>query len=547
MLSRLQIKNFALIEDAEIDFGPGLNIITGETGAGKSILLGALTMILGERASTDFIRTGCERAIIEGVIDCSRQSASEWARQYGSSSLLIRRELSSKGQSRCFIQDGLVSVSELKEFGDAMVDLHGQHEHQFLLRQDVHIDILDDYARLEEDRKWLMGQFEQARTLEKKLQDLRDRKQEFEEKKDHYQFLLKEIDDVSPQAGEDDTLQQEEKLLGHAEKRFALSHEVFGKLYDSEGSVTGVLADVEARLAELASIDSSWGDQVAQFRAARISLEDISRLLGDYTSRIVFDPDRLEEIRQRQVFIQRLKKKYGTLEDILQKQSEYRDYVRLADRFDDEIARMQQEVQGVWDQFDQRASAVAARRKASGEILATAVSRELGHLGMADARFECRIEAIDRTPKGQDRVEFMLSANPGEPPKPLARVASGGEISRIMLAIKTALADSDPVPILVFDEIDVGISGRIAQSVGRALLALSRNRQVICITHLPQIASMSEHHFRVEKSTRSGKTTTDITPVDEDGKIKEVAKLLGGDSLSSASLENARELVNSVR
>jgi DNA repair protein RecN (Recombination protein N) len=547
MLKHLSIKNFALIEDAEIDLGPGLNIITGETGAGKSIVLGALSMILGERASTDFIRTGCDRAIIEGVFT----APVGWTLPGGVGSdgeMIVRRELSVKGQSRCFVNDGLVTVAELKQMGDALVDLHGQHEHQYLLRQDVHIDMLDDYAASHEAIDGISILYRDASALEEAITRHQTGKKEYEEKKDHYLFLLREIEDISPSDSEDEQLLEEERILGSSEKLHALTNRIYGELYESDSAILDRLKSFENELQALAAIDRRFDEWLQQFRTALITLEEVSRGVGDYRHRITFDPDRLNQIRERLMAIQRLKKKYGSIEDILKKRDEYREFVRMADNFDNEIQARQEQVRKIWKQYDERAKKLSELRKTSAERLEKAVVKELANLGMSDARFEVQIDRTDKpTAKGIDRVNFLLSANPGEPPKELVKVASGGEVSRIMLAIKASLAESDRIPTLVFDEIDVGISGRIASAVGKVLSDLSNSHQIICITHLPQIASMPATHFAVSKKVENDLTTTKIKVLDAEGKVLEVAKLLGGDTVTSLALENARELVTAAK
>lgn len=547
MLKHLSIKNFALIEDAEIDLGPGLNIITGETGAGKSILLGALSMILGERASTDFIRTGCDKAIIEGVFT----PPAGWTLPGGMESgaeMIVRRELSIKGQSRCFVNDGLVTVAELKQMGDALVDLHGQHEHQYLLRQDVHIDMLDDYAASHEAVEGIAILYREASALEEAITRHQTGQKEYEDKKDHFLFLLREIEDVSPSDNEDEQLLEEERILGSSEKLHALTNRIYGELYESDRSVMDRLKSFEHDLQALAAIDRRFDEWLQQFRTALITLGEISRGVGDYRHRITFDPDRLNQIRERLMAIQRLKKKYGSIKDVLKKRDEYREFVRMADNFDNEIQALQQKVNEIWKQYDDRAKNLSKLRKSSAERLEKAVVKELANLGMSDARFEVQIDRTDKpTAKGVDRVNFLLSANPGEPPKELVKVASGGEVSRIMLAIKASLAETDRIPTLVFDEIDVGISGRIASAVGKVLSELSNSHQIICITHLPQIASMPATHFAVSKKVENDFTTTEIKVLDAEGKVLEVAKLLGGDTVTSLALENARELVATAK
>jgi DNA repair protein RecN (Recombination protein N) len=408
--------------------------------------------------------------------------------------------------------------------------------------------MLDDYAASHEAIDGISILYREASALEETITRHQTGKKEYEEKKDHYLFLLREIEDISPSDNEDEQLLEEERILGSSEKLHALTNRIYGELYESDSAVLDRLKSFENELQALAAIDRRFDEWLQQFRTALITLEEVSRGVGDYRHRITFDPDRLNQIRERLMAIQRLKKKYGSIEDILKKRDEYREFVRMADNFDSEIQALQEQVRKIWKQYDERAKKLSELRKTSAERLENTVVKELANLGMSDARFEVQIDRTDKpTAKGIDRVNFLLSANPGEPPKELVKVASGGEVSRIMLAIKASLAESDRIPTLVFDEIDVGISGRIASAVGKVLTDLSNSHQIICITHLPQIASMPATHFAVSKRVENDITTTEIKALDAEGKVLEVAKLLGGDTVTSVAIENARELVTAAK
>ncbi|MBX7150290.1 DNA repair protein RecN [bacterium] len=566
MLTLLYIKNFALIEEAEITFENGLNIITGETGAGKSILIGALSLILGERASTDSIRTGSERAIIEGHFQITKNAKlkkfiREQDIEISDDSIVLRREISAKGQSRCFVNDNLITNSVLNSIGDLLVDLHGQHEHQYLLRQEVHIDILDEFARLEVSANEVADQYKKISDLNKKIQEISSQKESYKEKHEIYSHQLKEITDVAPEPNEDEQLLQEEKISGNSERLFELTKKIFDILYEAENAMIGNLASIENDFNELKSIDSKFSDVAEQFQTAKITIEETARWIGDYNHHISFDPERLEAIRERLSKIQRLKKKYGSIEDVLLKKTELEEQINLSENFDAELQKLMQQLQKDVQLYIEKALDISQARKKAANKLEKLVVDEMKKLGMENAVFNVHIdtitdsqsivkikgEPIKATSKGIDHVEFFLSTNLGENPKPLIKVASGGEISRIMLSLKTALAESDQIPTLIFDEIDVGISGRVAQSVGKALYALAQSHQTICITHLPQIASMSQCHFSVHKSTHGNKTQTRITKLNAEQKIHEVAKLLGGETVTEATLENARELVDAVK
>lgn len=565
MLLSLYIKNFALIEEIEIEFDRGLNVITGETGAGKSILMGALTMILGERASTDVIRRGSDRAIIEGKFyigsnlrlkDFIHSQEIEAGEQ-----ILLRREISLKGQNRCFINDSLITTNVLKSIGDLLVDLHGQYEHQYLLRQEVHIDILDEFAGLQQPAALLKSQFQKVTELSRKISDLISQKETFKEKKEIYEHQLKEISEVALQRNEDETLLQEEKLLGSSEKLYSLTERVYETLYDSDASALTALSGLDAAFKELRQIDARFEDIGKQFETIRISIEEIARWVGDYNHKIQFSPERLEEIRERLLKIQRLKKKYGSIDEILDKQKELEANVSLSENFEFELNKLKTQFESDAAAYAREALKISDQRRQAARKLQEQVVDEMKKLGMEGAQFITNIEAVPdpdskisignqkvkATARGIDQVEFFLAANVGEAPKPLVKVASGGEISRIMLSLKTVLAETDQIPTLVFDEIDVGISGRIAQAVGRALHQLAGSHQTIAITHLPQIAGLSQTHFSVSKKTVGDKTITQIKKLTREEKIHEVAKLLGGESVTSATLENARELVEGIR
>lgn len=565
MLKSLSIKNFALIEEAQIDFEPGLNIITGETGAGKSILLGALSMILGERAATENIRTGSDRSVIEGIFAVKRdgslrQLLSENEIEIPSNELLIRREISLKGQNRCFVNDTLITTSVLKSIGDYLVDLHGQHDHQSLLRQEMHIEILDAYGRLGQVVDEVRLQFRKISELKKKISDLEQHKESYSEKREVYAFQLKEITDVSPVLDEDTALLQEEKIYANSEKLFDLTKRIYDTLYDAERSAGVLLSEAHKDLEEVRKVDERFNDIVSQFVTAKITLEEVSRWVGDYHHKITFDPERLEEVRNRITAIQRLKKKYGTIEAILAKKTELEESLNLSENFDFELNKLRKQFESEVDNYVSHCTALTSQRKKFATELDKKVVIQMKNLGMEHAQFKTDIRYIEEesgfarvngkqvaaSPIGLDHVEFMISANLGESLKPLVKVASGGEISRIMLSLKSALAGSDQIPTLIFDEIDVGISGRIAQAVGKTLFTLAQAHQTICITHLPQIAGFSQTHFAVEKSFIKGKTLTEIRKLSQKEKIREVAKLLGGEEITDSTLKNAQELVSTL-
>lgn len=561
MLKRLYIKNFALIEEITVDFHPSLNVITGETGAGKSILVDALSLTLGERASVEMIRSGTDRAIIEAVFEPTEISALKALFEENELDycipLTVRRELSAKGQNRCFVNDMLITNALLKQIGDILVDLHGQHEHQSLLRSDLHIRYLDAFAGIDDQLKEIRESYETVQRLIRQKNELIQQQKLYAEQKDLFAIRLKDLRQIQPQAGEDENLIQEEKLLMSSEKRFMLSKNIYSVLYESEPALIPEINRMEKSLQELRTIDPRVEDIAETFQNAKIFLEEFARWVDQYNRKIVFDPERLEEIRARLMQLQKLKKQYGSLSEAVARQKEMEEWMNRHDHFEYELQQLDRSILEAMEHYRTLADRLTLIRRQAGKKLDEGVKKIMKQLGMDGAVFQTRVDVTadpdswfewegkrcKATATGKDDIEFYLSANPGESPKPLIRVASGGEVSRIMLSLKSVLAQADAVPTLIFDEIDVGISGRIAQAVARSLSHLAHSHQVIVITHLPQIASMGEWHYTVEKSVSNGVTKTHIRELDRQERIREIAKLLGGDTVNDHALRNAEALL----
>lgn len=566
MLKSLLIKNYALIEEISVDFTPGLTIITGETGAGKSILIDALGLLLGERASAEMIRTGAEKAVVEGVFDISRNkriaSILEANESDLTDELIVRREVSNKGTSRCFVNDSPVPVSMLKEIGDVLVDLHGQHEHQSVLRPETHIDFLDDFGETEKELREYRASYRSLASLVGKKKDLQDQEEQLKAKKSLFEFQIKEIDAIDPQPGEEENLESELKILENTEKIHELTGGIRQILYDEETSVRDGLAKARKMMEQLAQIDSTLSQSVDELRSAEVTVDELSKHVQQYASRVEFDPARLEEIRDRLGALTLLKKKYGgTIDLLIEFRKKIGEEFAFAENFEGEIAKLEKEIAEVRAECGRLAERLTQKRKEHAGRLEKAILASLSDLGIAKGKFVTAIEQqkvdpdshrlavkigreyFDATPSGVDRVEFFLSTNAGENVKPLVKVASGGEVSRIMLALKSALAQSDKTPLLIFDEIDTGVSGRIGQAVGLSLKKLSAHHQVIAITHLPQIAGLADTHFAVEKIEANKKTTTRLRKLGSDDKVKEIAKLLSGAEVTEAGMKSARELM----
>lgn len=561
MLKSLYIKNFALIEEARIEFERGLTVITGETGAGKSILIGALSMVLGERAASDLIRSGSDRAVIEAVFDPGMnhdlQRLFELNDLEYQVPLNIRREITLKGQNRCFVNDMMISTAALKQIGDMLVDLHGQHEHQSLLKQELHIEYLDAYASFETDLTAIKTVYDGIMNLLKQQRELIKNRDSFAELHELYTGQLKEIQQVNPATNEDESLLQEEKILMSSEKLHSLSESVYTALYETDSCVTAALDKIHKQLDELRNTDTRINEVWESFNTAKIQIDELTRWIGNYNRKVIFDPDRLEQIRVRLSQIQKLKKKYGSMQAVIEKKTELEHKVRQSQDFEFELEQLTKALNNAKAKYLDMARHISDKRRTAGQDLDKRAVAKMKQLGMDHAVLKTNIDTvpdseswcefdhkkIKATAKGIDNVEFYLSANLGEAPRPLAKIASGGEISRIMLSLKSVLARADGISTLIFDEIDVGISGRIAQAVGKSLQELSRDHQLICITHLPQIAAMSDQHFSVIKIQSEGKTVTTIRRLNHEDKIREVAKLLGGEQISETALKNAEELI----
>ncbi len=580
MLKSLIIRNYALIESVEIEFENGLNILTGETGAGKSIIIDALSLILGDRASSDVVRKGSNKTIVEGFFGMAENDKIKTLLKQNKielqDDLILRREVSVKGQSRCFVNDSPVPLTVLKEIGDYLVDLHGQHEHQSLLRSETHISLLDEFGSLDKLVDEYRESYDRLSLLFMEFRSLSLKEKELKEKRDLYEFQIKEIDAVDPHAGEEINLENELRILENSEKLFEATSQLYHSLYEGEPalqnqeniggqSVYDLLLKARNQLEDLAEIDNAFEDIKNECASAAAIVGELTKFIQSYNSKIEFNPDQLEQIRERLGQITLLKKKYGgSLDVVIEHRKKIGKEFVMAENFESEIRKLSEYIdleRKVCSDAAQRLS--TKRRELVGKI-SKSVCTELIKLGIANVQFDVKIENrtlgkidskvnsayvklgrdfYDATQNGIDFIEFFLSTNIGEDLKPLAKVASGGEISRIMLALKTILAKADRLPLLVFDEIDVGISGRIAQAVGKSMKSLSQFHQVIAITHLPQIAGFADCHFAVEKSETRQRTSSTIRKLNEEERIQEIARLLSGEEVTEASLNGARELI----
>jgi len=565
MLKTLLIKDYALIENIEVEFGKGLNIITGETGAGKSILIDAMGLLLGERASIEVVRKGADKSIVEGVFETSNNKKVEQLLTTNeiefNSELIVRREVSLKGTNRCFLNDTPVTLNLIKEVGDLLVDLHGQHEHQSLLRTETHIEMLDDFANLGEQLQDFRESIRKLTAQVKELKDILEKESLFKEKRELYEYQIKEIDAVAPQVDEDEKISDELKILENSERLLMLTSDIYNELYENEQSIQDQLAEIKNKLAELNKIDKSFFEKFEELESVLVMLTEISSFVRNYKDKIDIDPKRLEEMRERLGLLNLLKKKYGgSLKAVIEHRQIIGKEFDHAENFSQKINQLEKQISDMRKECGTKAKKLSNERKNISKKIKKEIEDALKYLGISDSVFETKIineivpDSSDNfisidgknfrfNQHGYDEIEFFVSTNIGEDPKPLVKVASGGEVSRIMLGLKSILAKSDRLPILIFDEIDTGVSGRIAQKVGQVLKSLASFHQIIAITHLPQIAGLSDLHFAVEKKKSGDRVVSSIKKLNNDERIKEVAKLISGEKITEAALLGARELM----
>jgi len=550
MLTELRIRNFALIDQLTVHLGPGLNVLTGETGAGKSIIVGALSLLLGERASSDAVRVGAERASVEGVFDIEgNQNLLAWLEEQGIEAedglLLLKREVAVEGRNRAWINGSPATATVLGELGGVLVSLHGQHEHQTLLRREEQRAILDAYAGLEDVVASVSAAHGSLREVRSRVADLERRRADILQRADFLRFQVEEIESAGFRSGEDEELETEAKMLAHSEELQSLSASLFDAL-GGDGALLSQLTSLRRPLSQLTRIDSAQEPLEELFDTAYYAIQELTERVERYGATVEHDPLRLEEIRRRQDLIFRLSSKYGAgIDEILELGSRARAELDLIEGGDFELGRLREEETSAGEALVSLASELSARRGAAMASLSAEVDDLLPALGMQGGRFEAvAIELPQPGPSGAEEVEFRVSLNQGFKPRPLSQVASGGELSRVMLALKTILARLDAVPTVVFDEVDAGIGGRVALQVGQKMRDVAEFHQVFAITHLPQIASRAHTHLQVRKVDRDGVTATEVESLHAEARVAEIARMLGGDSDSPVSLEHARQLLD---
>ena len=537
MLRFLRIRNLAVIEVVEVEFEPGFNVLTGETGAGKSILVEAVGLLLGARSSADLVRTGESHAVIEAIFE------------HDGKETIVRRELTSQGRSRSFIGGALATAAALRELSAKLVELHGQHEHQALLDPLTHLPVLDEHAGLTGLTTQVADSWAGVRTLREQLERSRMDSREKAARLDLITFQLGEIRKADPRDAEDEGLAATRQVLASAERVQRLCAESYAALYESDGSALASLGAVWKRVGELAAIDPQFASYVEARDSIKGQLEDLAFFLRSYADTVDASPARLQEVEDRLALLERLKRKYGpTLRDVIERGHDLAREQELLTGAGERAEDLQKALNDASDRYLKAARELSRMRREAARQFARTVEGLLADLAMTRTRFEVRFNAAELGPEewaesGIDRSEFFVSPNPGEELRPLARIVSGGELSRVMLALKTMAAGNEPGKTLIFDEVDAGIGGRVADVVGMRLRALGERFQVLCITHLPQISAQATTHFRIEKNVRGGRTLTSVDRLNEAARVDEIARMIGGTVVTDHVRATALELL----
>lgn len=560
MLKSLTVWNFALLEHVQVEFEPGLNILTGETGAGKSILIDSLGAVLGARMSADMVRSGCDWLRVEAVFSLEDESLglhellAQQAIDDADKELIITRQLTRAGRSTALVNGCHVTLAVLRQIGAYLVDIHGQNENLALLKEENQFHLLDGY---DPDVSEALAAYEcvyrEWREKKKAYAEKQQASREYAQRLDMLHWQDKEISEANLRPGEDEQLEADIRKLSHAEKIVGSVEESYQLLEGGGGNGLGVLpalSQVKKDLEEIGRFDDALANAQKMVEEAYISLQEASYELRDYGESVEFSPERLDQLQSRMDVIYRLCKKYGaTLEDVLAHQAKVEQELTEIENYDEDIAALEKEIAALEEKLGRKAAELTRLRTAAANDLSSAIEEQLFALGMPKARFHIRVEqAEDYSANGRDDVAMFFSANPGEVEKPLQKVASGGELSRIALAIKTVASSRDSsVPSMVFDEIDTGIGGRTAQMVAERIALVAQYKQVLCITHLPQIACMADAHLYISKRTVEGTTATQIRPLSERERISEIARMASGADMTTASLDNAREMVSHAK
>lgn len=540
MLRELRIQNYAIISEVSLEFSEGLNVITGETGAGKSILIDALSVLLGGRSSPDVIREGAGETVLEARFDPVDSPllhdfpSNEW--------LILKRVLSKSGKSRAYLNDSFVNVSVLKEIGQKLTEIHGQHEHHNLINVEWQLDLLDAFGQLSDQKSLYEGSYRTCHQLLQEQKALQTLQTEGKQKQAFLEYQLSEIKNAKLQPGEDETLEREEKTLRNWERFLSAAERAYSLLSD-EGAILGQLEEVGNAIKEVHEIANDASQEMQLWETSKIQLKELSAILRNRLGAMEYDPNRLQEVTERLFLIQKLKKKYGqSVEDLLQLQAQLEIDLSRITNGDAELLAIGRKILEAEKEVKAKGESLSQARLKAKVKLETKIQEELHLLGMERTRFKIAQERKVPSEDGIDAVEFLI-ALPGEVPQGLGKIASGGELSRIMLALKVVLAEVDPVGALIFDEIDAGIGGGVAEKVGMRLSELSKTHQVFCITHLPQIARFADRHYFVEKVNSGNRVITSAKSLSREGRVHELARMLGGITITPITLQHAEEMI----
>lgn len=551
MLQTLRVRNLALVEDVAVEFQPGLNVITGETGAGKSVIIGALGLLLGERADKTLIRTGADQCLAEAVfqlgdsgpVDAILDEVGLPPCEDGQ--LLVRRTLLANGTGKNFVNDSSTTLQVLKRVGEHLVDMHGPYDHQSLLNTDFQLDILDAFGHLWDARgayEKLYSEFRALQTRRRELEGASD--QEVQQQVELLSYQVKEIQDVAPVEGEDEALAREQIQVANAQRILELSGAIQSSLVEGDGSAFNGLAFAQKNLSELASLMEAAAEWKEQAVSITVQVKDLAETVEHAVRNIEGDPGRLQWLEDRMALYHRLKRKYGgTVKDVLEHLEKARVRLRDLESRGERLQELDRAMAAALGKATQAGEKLGKARRQAAAKLAKTITGELRDLGFQHGSFDIELSLAEPGPSGLDAIEFAFAPNAGEPARPLRAIASSGEISRVMLAVKAVLADHDSIPVLVFDEIDANVGGAMGTAIGTKLDTVGRHHQVLCITHLPQVAVFGKTHFAVAKEVVSGRTRTLISRLGKDERVEEVARMLGGRDLTSVTLKHAREML----
>lgn len=549
MLLGLSLKNFTIIDDISVSFTSGLNIITGETGAGKSIIIDAVNTILGGKAPVDLIKTGAEESRIEALFDISsypviKEKLFSSGFDTSGDELLIKRVIYRKGRSRVHINGETATLAILEHITEGLIDVFSQHEHQTLLKRDSHLRVLDELGGNEGDLKDLSKIYAIHRDLHAKLRKMNDDVRGLSEKEDFLKFQLDEIQKSALRPVEDEELESEKLRLLNSERLLSASKSAYEEIYENEPSLSGRLKRLTADIFEAGKIDEPLTKIARALESAIVQIEEASFTLRDYASEFSFDTGRLDEIEERLKDIGVLKRKYGgTISDILKKGDDIKNELSAITNYDEQLESIRNELRNVEKSYNKKAKELSVKRKKTGDSLGKLLQKELHEVGIKGAQFTFEFGQKDMSADGLDDVTFLFSANPDEAPKPLSRVASGGELSRIMLVLKEAIARTEGGSVIIFDEADSGIGGAVAETVGEKIKRLSEPYQVICITHLPQVAKFGDSHLLVTKTLKDGKTSVSVKNLNDSERVEELARMIGGLKVTQKTLDAAHEML----